>query len=273
MLPALLILLQPDPGSMLVYLGLIIVLYREGFPVWPFILLLSIGILFLLTVWVGSMPVLIGVSTLFLVLILLIFFQSKKRKLRLAFMLVLFGLTAAYTQFGVNAVYYHVLKEHHRNRINVLLGKSADRGADYNVTQSKIAIGSGGLTGKGFLQGTMTKGEFVPEQSTDFIFSTLGEEWGFWGSAMVILLFMALMLRIIILAERQRSRFSKIYAYGVLSIFLVHVTVNIAMSLGIFPVVGIPLPFFSYGGSSLLDFSILFFILLNFDANRKAIFR
>ncbi len=273
MLPAIFILMQPDPGSVLVYLGLIIVLYREAFPLWPFLILMVLAILFLLTIWLGPIPVLVAVSIIFLLTLPFVLRQAKKRKSRLLLLLLLFGLTGVYTQFGVKAVFQHVLKEHHKNRINVLLGKAADRGADYNVTQSKIAIGSGGLTGKGFLKGTMTKGEFVPEQSTDFIFSTLGEEWGFLGSGVLVLLFMAFMLRIIFLAERQRSRFSKIYAYGVLSIFLVHIVVNISMALGIFPVVGIPLPFFSYGGSSLLGFSIMFFILLNFDANRKTIFR
>ena len=165
------------------------------------------------------------------------------------------------------------LQPHQKDRINNLLGIETDlTGAGYNVNQSKIAIGSGGFFGKGYLQGTQTKYNFVPEQSTDFIFCTVGEEWGFIGSTVVILLFLAFILRIINLAERQRSDFSRVYGYAVACILFFHVAVNIGMTIGIAPVIGIPLPFFSYGGSSLWAFTILIFIFLRLDANRLQVF-
>ena len=169
---------------------------------------------------------------------------------------------------------FEKLQPHQRDRINNLLGITMDKkGTGYNVYQSKIAIGSGGFWGKGFLQGTQTKFNFVPEQSTDFIFCTVGEEWGFVGSALVILLLMTFILRIIYLAERQRSNFSRIYGYGVASILFFHMAVNIGMTIGMAPVIGIPLPFFSYGGSSLWAFTILIFIFLRLDSNRLKVFR
>jgi len=165
-----------------------------------------------------------------------------------------------------------VLKPHQRVRIDEMLGISTDlRGAGYNVNQSKIAIGSGGMWGKGYLQGTQTKYSFVPEQSTDFIFCTVGEEWGFAGSIVVLGLYLFLLLRLILIAERQRSPFSRIYGYGVAAIIFFHVAINIAMTIGFMPVIGIPLPFISYGGSSLWDFTILLFILLKLDSNRMGI--
>jgi putative cell division membrane protein len=174
---------------------------------------------------------------------------------------------------SVNYAFNH-LQPHQQDRINELLGIKVDpKGTGYNVTQSKIAIGSGGLLGKGFLQGTQTKLNFVPEQSTDFIFCTVGEEWGFIGSTFVIVLLAVFILRIIKLAERQRSSFSRIYGYGVASILFFHVAVNIGMTIGMAPVIGIPLPFFSYGGSSLWSFTILIFIFLRLDANRLQVFR
>jgi rod shape determining protein RodA len=172
----------------------------------------------------------------------------------------------------VNTVDYtfnNILKPHQKERVSILLGlKSDPHGTGYNVNQSIISIGSGGLTGKGFLQGTQTKFKFVPAQSTDFIFCTVGEEWGFLGSVVVIGLYVFLLLRLVFLAERQRSFFSRIYGYGVVSIFLMHFFINIGMSLGLLPVIGIPLPFFSYGGSSLWGFTILLFIFLRLDASR-----
>ncbi|WP_317131503.1 rod shape-determining protein RodA [Pedobacter aquae] len=174
--------------------------------------------------------------------------------------------------FSVDFVYNNVLKSHQKGRIDILLGISTDlRGAGYNVNQSKIAIGSGGLLGKGYLQGTQTKFNFVPEQSTDFIFCTVGEEWGFIGSFTVILIYLVLLLRIVVLAERQRSSFNRIYGYSVACILFCHFFINIAMTIGLMPVIGIPLPFLSYGGSSLISFTILLFILLKLDANRMGI--
>jgi rod shape determining protein RodA len=169
-------------------------------------------------------------------------------------------------------VFTNVLESHQRDRINNLLGIEFDPlGAGYNVNQSLIAIGSGGFSGKGYLQGTQTKFNFVPEQSTDFIFCTVGEEWGFVGTLTVLLLFSFLLIRLIIIAERQRSAFSRIYAYGVMSIFFFHLIINVGMTIGLAPVIGIPLPFFSYGGSSLWAFTILLFILLRLDASRNEI--
>jgi rod shape determining protein RodA len=171
--------------------------------------------------------------------------------------------------FSVNYAFQHVLEPHQKKRINVLLGIEQDlKGAGYNVNQSKIAIGSGGFAGKGFRQGMLTRNQFVPEQSTDFIFCTVGEEWGFMGTFTVTMLFLTLLIRIIYLAERQRSRFSRIYGYGVASVLFFHFAVNIGMTIGMAPVVGIPLPFFSYGGSSLWAFTILLFIFVKQDADR-----
>jgi rod shape determining protein RodA len=170
---------------------------------------------------------------------------------------------------SVEYAFQNILEPHQKTRINVLLGKEIDlKGAGYNVNQSKIAIGSGGFWGKGFLKGTQTKFNFVPEQSTDFIFCTVGEEWGFVGTTIVIMLFLALITRIIMVAERQRSEFSRIYGYGVAAILFFHFFVNVGMTIGLMPVIGIPLPFFSYGGSSLWAFTILLFIFIKQDSNR-----
>jgi rod shape determining protein RodA len=196
------------------------------------------------------------------------------RRLPVVRTLTLFILGALLFTFSVDFVYDEVLSAHQQRRIMVLLGLESDPlGVEYNVNQSKIAIGSGGLMGKGFLQGTQTKYNFVPEQSTDFIFCTVGEEWGFAGTAVVVILFVTLLLRLLYLAERQRSAFSRVYSYCVVSIFFLHVTINIGMTIGLLPVIGIPLPFFSYGGSSLWTFSILLFIMLRLDASRREFIR
>lgn len=196
-----------------------------------------------------------------------------KRKMKNMITLLLISWLCVGAAPSVNYAFDH-LQPHQQDRINELLGIKVDpKGTGYNVTQSKIAIGSGGLLGKGFLQGTQTKLNFVPEQSTDFIFCTVGEEWGFVGSTFVIVLLAVFILRIIKLAERQRSSFSRIYGYGVASILFFHVAVNIGMTIGMAPVIGIPLPFFSYGGSSLWSFTILIFIFLRLDANRLQVFR
>jgi len=173
--------------------------------------------------------------------------------------------------FSVNYIFHNVFEQRHRDRFNIVLGKEVDsKGIGYNTNQSEIAIGSGGWTGKGWTQGTQTKGNFVPEQHTDYIFSTVGEEWGFAGTATVVLLFIALLMRLIFLAERQKSKFSRVYGYSVVGILFIHFLVNIGMVIGIFPTVGIPLPFFSYGGSGLWGFTILLFIFIKLDSNRKA---
>ena len=181
---------------------------------------------------------------------------------------IIFVLMTAFT-FSVDYVFDNVFQQHHRDRFNILLGKEVDmKGIGYNINQSKIAIGSGGWTGKGFLEGTQTKGGFVPEQHTDYIFTTVGEEWGFAGSLIVIALFVTLILRILYLAERQKTKFSRVYGYCVASILLIHFFINTAMVLGLFPTVGVPLPMFSYGGSGLLAFTTLIFIFVKMDANK-----
>lgn len=263
-IPALLILLQNDTGSAIVYLSLFLVLYRQGMSgnillIGLALVILSIASLMFDRYWViGSVAV---------ILLLLMLFIRRNRKNILA-MLGIFLVAGLFT-FALDYAFENVLEPHQKTRINVLLGKEVDlKGAGYNVNQSKIAIGSGGLTGKGFLKGTQTKFNFVPEQSTDFIFCTVGEEWGFLGALVVICLYIYLCVRIILLAERQRSDFSRIYGYGVASILFFHFFVNIGMTIGLMPVIGIPLPFYSYGGSSLWAFTILVFIFIKQDANR-----
>lgn len=262
--PAALILLQNDTGSALVYASLILVMYREGLPGVIVLIVISIAVLFLLTLLINKF-VLIGACGAIAILTFLMNKSARKKIVLLAGALII----ASGFILSVDYAFENVLESHQKKRINVLLGKETDlRGAGYNVHQSKIAIGSGGLTGKGFLNGTQTKYNFVPEQSTDFIFCTVGEEWGFLGSFTVISLFMILLVRLVILAERQRSKFSRIYGYGVASILFFHFMVNIGMTIGLVPVIGIPLPFFSYGGSSLWAFTILLFIFLKLDAER-----
>ena len=263
-LPVLLILPQPDPGSALVYSIFIIVLYREGLPAWY--------------VWTGFSAILLFVLTLVLegyVVILLaalvlvaIHFKSRLADRNVVRSGILLLLISGFV-LSVSYVFDNVFKQHHRDRFNILLGKAVDmKGIGYNTNQSEIAIGSGGGLGKGFLEGTQTKGGFVPEQHTDYIFTTVGEEWGFLGSTVVISLFVILLLRIIYLAERQKTKFSRVYGYSVAAILFLHFFVNIAMVAGIFPTIGIPLPFFSYGGSGLWGFTILLFIFIKMDANK-----
>ena len=262
--PAFLILLQNDTGSALVYFSFIIVLFREGLSGMIIIVGIIMTVLFILTL-LFSEVIMIAALTLILVISM---FLSKSFLKNWKQVLVIFFLSTAFI-YSVNYTFDNVLEPHQKKRINVLLGIEEDlKGAGYNVNQSMIAIGSGGLTGKGFRKGMLTRYQFVPEQSTDFIFCTVGEEWGFAGVSVVILLFLTLFIRIVWLAERQRSVFSRIYGYGVVSILFFHFVINIGMTIGLAPVVGIPLPFFSYGGSSLWAFTILLFIFLKQDANR-----
>ncbi len=320
-LPPLLISLQPDYGSCLVYLAFFIVLYREGLP--PVILLFGMlaVVLFILSLWMQGVQVYLlaglafvgfitywigskrGMDTLkgagifigafgifwainrwllgnrleihevFFVAALLVslvyLIISVIRRIPLMRIVTLFIIGAMLFTFSVDFVFDDVLSEHQRQRILVVLGMKSDPlGIEYNVNQSKIAIGSGGFAGKGFLQGTQTKYNFVPEQSTDFIFCTVGEEWGFVGTSVVVILFVTLLLRLLFIAERQRSVLSRVYSYCVVSILFLHFTINIGMTIGLLPVIGIPLPFFSYGGSSLWAFTILLFIMLRLDASR-----
>lgn len=264
LVPMALILLQNDTGSALVYVAFILVLYREGFSGNFLVMGLVIAVLFVLTLMVGKYLVL-GIIAIMTVVLFLI---TQKAKKNLFILFGLFALTAAFV-FSVDYAFENVLQEHQKTRIEVLLGKKTDfHGAGYNVHQSLIAIGSGGATGKGFLQGTQTKYKFVPEQSTDFIFCTVGEEWGFLGSSLVIIIFLSFLIRLLYVADRQRSSFSRIYGYGVASILFFHLAVNIGMTIGLAPVIGIPLPFFSYGGSSLWAFTILLFIFIKMDSYR-----
>jgi rod shape determining protein RodA len=222
------------------------------------------AILFIVTLLFSELYVIAALAAL----TILIFTLSKYFRKHWKPILAILIISSAFV-FTVNYAFDNVLEPHQKKRINVLLGIEQDlRGAGYNVNQSKIAIGSGGLTGKGFRNGVLTRYNFVPEQSTDFIFCTVGEEWGFAGVTSVILLYLALLIRIVFLAERQRSKFSRIYGYGVASILFFHFAINIGMTIGLAPVVGIPLPFFSYGGSSLWAFTILLFIFIKLDANR-----
>jgi len=263
-LPVMLILPQPDPGSALIYSIFIIVLYREGLPAWYVLTGFVAILLFVLTLVLEPQYVIL----LALVAIVFIHFKSRLGDRNLVLSSILFALISGFV-LSVNYVFDNVFKQHHRDRFNILLGKSVDmKGIGYNTNQSEIAIGSGGWFGKGFLEGTQTKGGFVPEQHTDYIFTTVGEEWGFLGSLLVVGLFVGLFLRIIYLAERQKTKFSRVYGYCVAGILFLHFFVNIAMVVGIFPTIGVPLPFFSYGGSGLWGFTILLFIFIKMDANK-----
>jgi rod shape determining protein RodA len=316
--PVVLIMLQPDIGSVIVYFSLIFVLYREGFPgIFLFfcfllvalfvlalilsqpmilIIILIIALLALIVLnrrYVESIVAAIGMLIVYLLSLAVskIFHLNLSdytlivipaiaacigavvtffiKRIPNAIWVAIFMVVAIGFTYSVSYLFNNFMADHQKKRVNILLGKESDlKGAEYNVNQSKIAIGSGGFAGKGFLQGTQTKYNFVPEQSTDFIFCTVGEEWGFLGSLLVLGLFAALLLRILLLAERQRSSFGRIYGYGVASILFFHVAINVGMTIGILPVIGIPLPFFSYGGSSLWAFTILLFVFLRFDASR-----
>lgn len=316
--PMLLILLQNDMGSAMVYSSFVLVLYREGMPGSVLLVLLAFAMVFIAELLFDRVYVLLGVMLLgislyamlrrdvknsvrmlgvlvvatlllyfandwfslgmplymvclipSLLLLLLLAIMGMVRRNRVSVLLSLFAGACIAVSVSTDYVFTRFLDAHHRDRINDLLGITNDPlGAGYNVHQSKIAIGSGGLFGKGYLQGTQTKFNFVPEQSTDFIFCTVGEEWGFVGTLFVLILFGAFLYRVLKLAERQREDFHRIYGYCVASIIFIHVVVNISMTIGLFPVVGIPLPFFSYGGSSLWAFTILLFILIKFDSSR-----
>lgn len=317
-IPFLLILIQPDPGTAMVFIIFLLVLYREGLPGWILLMTAFISGLFLFSLLFDIPNIVIGlivialiahyainrkfsvfvVSVLICTVIFLAVFHVNKYfelgygkgmviifslivssliflvlalryKIRYALLTLAFLYGFIALPYSVDFVFHHVLKPHQQKRVNILIGKELDpKGYGYNVNQSKIAIGSGGFKGKGFLDGTQTKFNFVPEQSTDFIFCTVGEEWGFIGTSLVVLLFTGLLIRIVLIAERQRSKYIRIYAYGVASLIFMHFAINIGMTIGLFPVIGIPLPFFSYGGSSMMAFSILLFILIRLDAVR-----
>ena len=267
-IPFLLIILQNDIGSALVFTSFMIVLYREGLSVNFLLFGLFIILLFILTLIIKNFFYIYMI--MFAFIMVMIFIKRKK----LSKLILTIFITSSFFISSVNYIFHELLSDYQQKRINVLLGKEIDpQGAGYNLIQSKIAIGSGGFSGKGFLNGTQTRFDFVPEQSTDFIFCTIGEEWGFIGVIFFISLYTSLLLRILFLAERQRSNFSRIYGYSVATILFIHFTINIGMTIGLVPVIGIPLPFISYGGSSLLGFTILLFIFLNLDSYRLQILR
>jgi rod shape determining protein RodA len=265
--PMVLILLQKDTGTALVFTAFTVVFFREGMS--PFLIIAGIiaAIIFVLTLMVNEYYLFTGIGVLLVVAILMGKKKIKRIALLTAAAIAIYGVIVS-----VDYIISDVLKPHQQNRIRALINPDADPlGYGWNVTQSKIAIGSGGFLGKGFLEGTQTKFNFVPEQSTDFIFCTIGEEHGWVGSLFVMTLFIALLLRVIFLAERQKNRFARVYGYSVACIFFFHFAVNIGMTIGLFPVIGIPLPFFSYGGSGLWGFTILLFILLKLDVHRMQV--
>ena len=268
--PAVLITLQPDPGSALVYTAFIFVLYREGLPFYYITIGFITLILFVITLYFGFTFTLIG-SILFFIIVLLYFIFYRKKALKKGWVKILgIYFVAAFFIFSVDLVFNHVFEQRHRDRFNILLGKTTDiKNIGYNTNQSVTTIASGGLTGRGFLEGERTQGNFVPEQQTDYIFTIVGEEWGFLGTTSVILIFTLFLLRIIQIAERQKSKFSRVYGYSIAAIFFTHFTINVGMVLGLLPTIGIPLPFFSYGGSALWGFTILLFLLIRLDANRS----
>ena len=266
-LPMGLIILQGDTGTALVFSSLILLLFREGMHPLPLILGALAAIIFVLTLLLDNYILYIAILVIITVFVIL----NRKRLKRIAIAIALGSIVAGYI-LSVDYVFSEVLKPHQQNRIKALINPSADPlGYGWNVTQSKIAIGSGGIGGKGFLNGTQTKFDFVPEQSTDFIFCTIGEEHGWIGSLVLIALFLTLLVRITHIAERQKWRFARVYGYAVACILFFHFAVNIGMTIGLFPVIGIPLPFFSYGGSSLWSFTILLFILIKLDAHRMQV--
>ena len=265
-LPALIILPQPDAGSAMVYAAFFFPLYREGLS-GVYLAIGFVGVLtFVLTLLFG--PWYVTIAAL-LIGVISYFMKKRRRPSVIAYLTMV--LMAAALSFSVSYIFDNIFEQRHRDRFNIVLGKEVDdRGIGYNTNQSEIAIGSGGWLGKGWTEGTQTKGNFVPEQHTDYIFSTVGEEWGFLGSSVVIILFVLLMARILYLAERQKSQFNRVYGYSLAGILFVHFAVNIGMVIGVFPTVGIPLPFFSYGGSGLWGFTILLFIFIKLDAERMS---
>ncbi|WP_035676549.1 rod shape-determining protein RodA [Flavobacterium limnosediminis] len=262
--PVFLILLQPDAGSAMIFLSLVFVLYREGLPSW-YLWTGFIGIALFILALVIKPVILIG----FVFVVMIIHFVLNARITRNPIVYALLFVVITATVLSVDYVYETVLEPHQKDRINVLIGEDVNMQKEgYNLNQSMIAIGSGSWFGKGYLEGTQTKGGFVPEQHTDYIFTTVGEEWGFVGAAVVIFLFVCLFLRIIYLAERQKTKFSRIYGYCVATYLFTHFFVNISMLIKLFPTIGVPLPFFSYGGSSLWAFTIMLYIFIKMDANK-----
>ena len=268
--PAFLIALQPDMGSVLVYFAFFFVLNREGLTLAYFIFGALVILLFLLTIYLGVIWVLIPSILLITIYVIYAIYKNKRfLRFNIFKIIALYILTTCFI-IGIGYTYNNILESHQKDRFDILLGKMKDtKGAGYNIYQSELTISSGGIIGKGFLKGDRTQGNFVPEQDTDYIFSTVSEEWGFLGSSTVILLFMFMLYRIIYLAETHTNKFGRIYGYGIASVFFFHVLVNIGMVIGLLPTIGIPLPFFSYGGSSLWGFTLLLFIFIRLDAHKQ----
>ena len=266
MIPVILTLMQPDFGSALIFLSLIFVLFREGLSP-NFILFLALSLILAFFALIKSS---FYVSVFLTGFFGCFYFLSKKINKKVSIIpLVTVFISSCFYVYSINYVYDDFLSQKHKDRIDIFLGKEKDiMGIGYNLNQSIIAIGSGGLSGKGYLQGTQTKGRFVPRQHTDYIFSTIGEEWGFYGTSVVIILFATLILRILSRAEQQKNIFGRSYAYGTASLIFMHFFINIGMSIGLVPTIGIPLPFISYGGSSMFTFTTLVFVYLNIDGNR-----
>ena len=270
-LPAILILLQNDAGSTLVYASFFFVFYREGLQQIYLAIVLSTIVLAVLALKFGILPTAIVAA----IIVFGIYFFRRKKRASLIQSVVILLICISFSS-GVKVFYEHVLKPHQQNRISLWLRLEKDplklekmkKEEAYNLIQSEKAISSGGFSGKGFLEGTRTTGKFVPEQHTDYIFSTVGEEWGFLGTTFVVILFVVLIVRILFLAESQKSQFSRVYGYAVASILFIHFTINTGMVMGLIPTVGIPLPFFSYGGSGLWGFTILLFIFVKLDSNK-----
>lgn len=269
-LPAFFIALQPDMGSVLIYFAFFFVLNREGLSLVYLVFGATSIILFIGTIYFGANSVLIICFAIITLAIIYGFYKDKRFIRFNAFKIISTYLLTSLFIFSIGYTYDNILEPHQKDRFDILLGKTTDlKNKGYNTYQSELTISSGGLLGKGFLQGDRTQGKFVPEQETDYIYSTVGEEWGFLGSSSVIILFMFLLYRIIYLSERQTNKFGRIYGYGIASIIFFHLIVNIGMVIGLLPTIGIPLPFFSYGGSSLWGFTLLLFIFIRLDAHRK----
>lgn len=270
-LPAFFILLQPDAGSALIYFSFFFVLNREGLTIKYILMGIGLIVGFILTILYGKAITLSWLLGILTVIMAYFIYRQGSRFLRFQwYKIVLSYVVILLYILIVNYTYNSVFKQHHRDRFEVLLGLKVDtKNIGYNTYQSQLTISSGGLSGKGFLKGDITQGNFVPEQDTDYIFSTVGEEWGFIGSTAVIILFMFLIFRIIALSETNPNKFGRIYGYGVASILFFHLFVNVGMVIGLLPTVGIPLPFFSYGGSSLWGFTILLFIFIRLDAHKS----
>lgn len=290
LVPAAITIAQKETGLALVFLAFFLVMFREGFPAGYLIAGFSIGVLVVATLLVDKFILAVALSAIAVVMIYLMRKQIKRKRRLLLSVIMIWGLSIITIVFVVPFLFTKVLQKHQVERIFSLIGKenpyarlntvegeepvvTSKKDADYNVRQSKIAIGSGGFSGKGLLKGTQTRFDFVPEQRTDFIFCTIGEGFGFLGSTVVLGIYLFLLLRIVNIAERQRSVFSRCYAYGVASVFFFHIVINICMTIGLAPVIGIPLPFISYGGTSLLTFSTMLFILIRLDADRQMVLR